>query len=308
MVHAKNAGDQFCGQRRRVLDFLFRERVEVRQIVVEVFYPVFPFLERRLAAVALDDKLLLAVTHHSWHPRIAGGIAVLLVNRQSVVRADLIQEVHALAVFFDRRRVHAHDCVGGLAAGMNDADARQLKLLVDRNLLVNGLGVGFNERIAEVRHVLVLAPLAVNRVYHDPCAALLVWCAYGFFKAGLRVLLERLEDFGDGLVVCALRGDVVAVALKRVCAIGHMLVRLEKGGEVFAELGARVPLVRLAHYLGFKPVRIDDTVVLRAHLFIPADGVGLRVGARCNVRMRKRLLLSERNGLVPFAGAQGLVA
>ncbi len=165
--------------------------------------------------------------------------------------------------------------MGGLAAGMDDDDARQFEFPVNRHLFVDGLFVALDKRVAEVRHVLVLASVAVHGVDDDPRAAFLVRRPHGLLEARAGVLLQGREDFRDGLVVCPLRGDELAVALKRVGAVGDVFVRLEEGGQVFAEFRARVPLGRLGDDFGFQPVLVHDAVFVRVHHLVPADGVGV---------------------------------
>ena len=87
-----------------------------------------------------------------------------------------------------------------------------------------------------------------------------------------------------------------------------MLVRLEEGGQVFAQLGARVPLGRLGDDLGFKPVLVHDAVFVRVYHLVPADGVCVRLGGADDLLVRKGLLLAKLDGLVPLALALRLVA
>ena len=226
------------------------EGFKVRQIVVEVANPVLPFLPRRLAASAVDDKLLLALAHEAGHARIAGRIAVLAVNWQSVLCADLKQEVNALVVLVEVGSEHLDDGVGGLSAGMDDAGARQFELVVDSDLLLDVHAVRFDERIAEVRHVHVLHALAVERVDSDVAAGFLVRRPEGVVEPSF---LQLLQDFGHGAVVHAARRNPAVILLERVYAVADYVFRREEDIQILRQLLAGIPLGRLFDNFVFQP-------------------------------------------------------
>ena len=125
MSLTEHAVNQWRRQCRRIVKII-GEVFIVRQIVVHALYPVAPFLKIALAEIGAEDILLFVAARHARHTAQARRIAVLAVNFQTILTADVVQIIDALAVLVIICRINADDGMDGLAAAVNQHGDRQL--------------------------------------------------------------------------------------------------------------------------------------------------------------------------------------
>ena len=194
----------------------------------------------------------LTAAQDAGHPGKAAGIAVLLVEGQTILLAGGIEVIHPLAVFGVIRGIHLDDGVDALAAGVDQGGTGQLQLLDDGLLSAQIHVVAFHQSVAVGGDIGILAARSVHRVEADPRAHLGVAVAHHLADvpaAGVQLC----DELACGAVPAASGGAAAVVGHEALGHIGHVLVLFKEGLQVAPELVNWVPLLRQSQVMGFHP-------------------------------------------------------
>ena len=257
----EDAVDQLRRQLRRIGAHKVRRVLDRRQADLVDDLAVVPFLPAVGLGFVRNDKLLLLAPDQAGHPAQAAGILVILVDADARFFADLEQLRHAGLVLFQGQRVDVDDSVGALSAAGHQDCHRQLQLVHDVDLRLDGRAVGFHQGVAVAGDVLLLPALAVRRIEIDPAAGVGVVAAQGagyvvILLQGLDQLVPRPPEMAAVGLEFAVLGDVA------VEGIADLVFRSEQDLEIPDDLLDGVPagaglldgdLLRLIEERGVRP-------------------------------------------------------
>ena len=217
----------------------------IGKIVVDALDPLLPLCPALFADVGIYQILLLAAADHTGHAGQSGRVLVLLVDLEPVLLADVIEILHALAVFFGIGSLDLDDCVDTLAAAVDQRRDRELQLSDDRILRAQIGAVGFYQRVAVIGDVVVLDAFTVQRIEANPRTCIGVIVAEYSADIVIRQLVQLAEQFTCGTVNTALlRQRLAVLVLPRFGDVADIFIGVEQRLEVVDDLFLRRPLPR----------------------------------------------------------------
>ena len=147
-----------------------------------------------------------------------------------------------------------------LSTGMDQQDCREFELFDQGILFVNRQGIGFHQRIPEIRHVAVGYALSVQRVKPDPGAVFIVQISQDSPDIAIAGI-EGRNQFSSSSSMRALFRQVFSAAV--ILGIGlrdisHKIIRLEQRFQVLDDFLYRCAVVRSGNFFLLDPALIDD--------------------------------------------------
>ena len=167
MPLAQHMIDERRRELRHVIPYAI-QRFRFRQIIVDRFDPLLPFIPALLADVRIDQKLLVVSSLDARHAAETARILVLFINDETIFLADLIEVIHSLAVLLIIRRVHLDDGMDAFSTAVHQTGHGKLQFMDQRVLLRQIHVIALHQCVAIFHHVAVLAALAIQRVESDP--------------------------------------------------------------------------------------------------------------------------------------------
>nr|DAE44311.1 MAG TPA: hypothetical protein [Caudoviricetes sp.] len=283
--------------------------VPVRQFVRLRFQPILPLFPAALSDIGFQQCLPVPAPQDARHPAQAGGVAVLLIEGQAVLLTGRIKVVHPFAILGVVGRIDLDDGMDALAARVDQRGAGQLQLLDDGKLLAQLHIVAFDEGIAEIGDVGVVAS-ALHRVETDPRTGVRVAVTNDFAHI-VAAAFQLFDELPCGTVPTAFRGGRTAISAVALGNISNMFIGFEQCLQIAFQLFGGMPLRWKLQLLHFHPAWIDQppicrSGVVRRDLIVPVQRVPggacppLPVSQLENAAFRDRLRATVK--AFPFAG------